>query len=110
MTHLNKLSDDLFNSSNYLIDFLSNNLRPNGLGDMVIDDEFVDKYYLFLENLQESLMTYEYFRRKHEKKPSEQKGLDEFEEDLLYYVSSDDEQEVVRELTQHERTTYEDLF
>lgn len=43
-------------------------------------------------------------------KPSEQKGLDEFEEDLLYFVSSDDEQEVVRELTQHERTTYEDLF
>lgn len=66
MSNLTKFSDDLFNSSNYLIDFLSNNLRPNGLGDMVIDDEFVDKYYLFLENLHESLMTYEYFRKKHE--------------------------------------------
>lgn len=67
MTHLNKLSDDLFNSSNYLIDFLSNNLRPNGLGDMVIDDEFVDSYYLFLENLHESLMTYKHSREKYEK-------------------------------------------
>lgn len=66
MNHLTKFSDDLFNSSNYLIDFLSNHLRPNGLGDMVIDDDFTDQYYLILENLHESLMTYEHFRKKYE--------------------------------------------
>lgn len=67
MSDLTKFSDNLFDSSKYLIDFLSNNLRPNGLGDMVIDDEFVDSYYLFLENLHESLMTYKHSREKHEK-------------------------------------------
>lgn len=58
MTNLEKISHELFLASDRMSDFLRANLKS---GNIVVDNQVLDRYYEVLDNLQESLMNYEYF-------------------------------------------------